>query len=184
LRIRSLAGCTTDTHESRFRKRQGEHHSLGRTYRRRPNRITRRPQATALTDVTQWQGAKVGSHLEGLDRDLKRHRSLIPMKLSLLIGAEHRPADSMAQRLTEHLEQVRLARELGFDGVSIGNHLSYGATAWFPPFETRMRLSAEPRPCRSVLQFCCAATKFCSAQTARFSAAAQGLGGDATSFAD
>src|ERR1700730_9091380 len=72
LRIRSLAGCTTDTHESRFRKRQGEHHSLGRTYRRRPNRITRRPQATALTDVTQWQGAKVGSHLEGLDRDLKR----------------------------------------------------------------------------------------------------------------
>src|SRR6202048_3736319 len=91
LRIRSLAGCTTDTHESRFRKRQGEHHSLGRTYRRRPNRITRRPQATALTDVTQWQGAKVGSHLEGLDRDLKRHRSLIPMKLSLLIGAEHRP---------------------------------------------------------------------------------------------
>ena len=65
------------------------------------------------------------------------------MKLSLFIGAEHRPADSMAQRLTEHVEQVRLARKLGFDGVSIGNHLSYGATAWFPPFETLMRLSAE-----------------------------------------
>ena len=65
------------------------------------------------------------------------------MKLSLFIGAEHRPADSMAQRLSEHTEQVRLARQLGFDGVSIGNHLSFGSTAWFPPFETLMRLAAE-----------------------------------------
>jgi alkanesulfonate monooxygenase SsuD/methylene tetrahydromethanopterin reductase-like flavin-dependent oxidoreductase (luciferase family) len=53
------------------------------------------------------------------------------MKLSLFIGAEHRPTDSMSQRLSEHAEQVRLARQLGFDGVSIGNHLSYGPTAWF-----------------------------------------------------
>jgi alkanesulfonate monooxygenase SsuD/methylene tetrahydromethanopterin reductase-like flavin-dependent oxidoreductase (luciferase family) len=65
------------------------------------------------------------------------------MKLSLFIGAEHRPTESMAQRLSEHVEQVRLARQLGFDGVSIGNHLSYGSTAWFPPFETLMRLAAE-----------------------------------------
>src|SRR6185436_18215165 len=40
-------------------------------------------------------------------------------------------------------EQVRLARQVGFDGVTIGNHLSYGPTAWFPPFETLMRLAAE-----------------------------------------
>jgi alkanesulfonate monooxygenase SsuD/methylene tetrahydromethanopterin reductase-like flavin-dependent oxidoreductase (luciferase family) len=66
-----------------------------------------------------------------------------PMKLSLFIGAEHRPTESLAQRLSEHVEQVRLARQLGFDGVSIGNHLSYGSTAWFPPFETLMRLAAE-----------------------------------------
>jgi alkanesulfonate monooxygenase SsuD/methylene tetrahydromethanopterin reductase-like flavin-dependent oxidoreductase (luciferase family) len=65
------------------------------------------------------------------------------MKLSLFIGAEHRPNEPIAQRLSEHAEQVRLARQLGFDGVSIGNHLSYGATAWFPPFETLMRLAAE-----------------------------------------
>ena len=65
------------------------------------------------------------------------------MKLSLYIGAEHRRTESMAQRLAEHTEQVRLARRLGFDGVSIGNHLSYGTTAWFPPFETLMRLAAE-----------------------------------------
>lgn len=65
------------------------------------------------------------------------------MKLSLFIGAEHRPTESLAKRLSEHIEQVRLARQLGFDGVSIGNHLSYGTTAWFPPFETLMRLAAE-----------------------------------------
>ena len=57
------------------------------------------------------------------------------MKLSLFIGAEHRRTELMAQRLAEHTEQVRLARRLGFDGISIGNHLSYGTTAWFPPFE-------------------------------------------------
>ena len=65
------------------------------------------------------------------------------MKLSLFIGAEHRPTNSMTRRLSEHAEQVRLARQLGFDGVLIGNHLSYSSTAWFPPFETLMRLAAE-----------------------------------------
>jgi alkanesulfonate monooxygenase SsuD/methylene tetrahydromethanopterin reductase-like flavin-dependent oxidoreductase (luciferase family) len=65
------------------------------------------------------------------------------MKLSLFISAEHHPTESMAQRLSEHVEQVHLARQLGFDGVTIGNHLSYGATAWFPPFETMMRLAPE-----------------------------------------
>jgi alkanesulfonate monooxygenase SsuD/methylene tetrahydromethanopterin reductase-like flavin-dependent oxidoreductase (luciferase family) len=65
------------------------------------------------------------------------------MKLSLFIGSEHRPSESMVQRLAEHSEQVRLARRLGFDGVTIGNHLSYSATAWFPPFETLMRLAAD-----------------------------------------
>jgi alkanesulfonate monooxygenase SsuD/methylene tetrahydromethanopterin reductase-like flavin-dependent oxidoreductase (luciferase family) len=65
------------------------------------------------------------------------------MKLTLFIGAEQRPGEALRQRLSEHAEQVRLARQLGFDGVSIGNHLSCGATAWFPPFETLMRLAAE-----------------------------------------
>jgi alkanesulfonate monooxygenase SsuD/methylene tetrahydromethanopterin reductase-like flavin-dependent oxidoreductase (luciferase family) len=65
------------------------------------------------------------------------------MKLSLFIGAEHRPIDSMTRRLSEHVAQVRLARQVGFDGVLIGNHLSYSSTAWFPPFETLMRLAAE-----------------------------------------
>jgi hypothetical protein len=64
------------------------------------------------------------------------------MELTLFIGAEHRASDSMQQRLAEHIEQVRLARELGFDSVVIGSHFSYGSTAWFPPIETLMRLAA------------------------------------------
>ena len=60
------------------------------------------------------------------------------MKLSLFISAEHRPDESMQQRLAEHVEQVRLAKEVGFDGVCIGSHLSYGNAAWFPPLETLM----------------------------------------------
>ena len=63
------------------------------------------------------------------------------MNLTLFIGAEHKPSESMARRLAEHAEQVRLAREVGFDGVAIGNHLSYGGTAWFPPIETLMHLA-------------------------------------------
>ena len=65
------------------------------------------------------------------------------MRLTLFIGAEHRPTEPLARRLAEHVEQVRLARQLGFSGVAIGNHLSYGSTAWFPPIETLMRLAAD-----------------------------------------
>lgn len=65
------------------------------------------------------------------------------MKLTLFIGAEHGRNESLSKRLAEHAEQVRLARQLGFDGVTIGNHMSYGATAWFPPLETLMRLASE-----------------------------------------
>ena len=65
------------------------------------------------------------------------------MNLTLFIGSEHRPSDSVALRLTEHCEQVRLSRQVGFDGVTIGSHLSYSATAWLPPIETLMRLAAD-----------------------------------------
>ena len=65
------------------------------------------------------------------------------MRLTLFINPEHRPGDPLAERLAEHLEQVRVARQAGFDGVAIGHHLSYGAAAWFPPFETLARLAVE-----------------------------------------
>jgi alkanesulfonate monooxygenase SsuD/methylene tetrahydromethanopterin reductase-like flavin-dependent oxidoreductase (luciferase family) len=65
------------------------------------------------------------------------------MQLTLFINPEHRRGDPLAQRFAEHVEQVRVARQAGFDGVVMGHHLSYGASVWFPPFETLARLAAE-----------------------------------------
>ena len=65
------------------------------------------------------------------------------MRLHLFISAEHRPGDDMARRMAEHVEQVRLARQGGFGGVAVGNHLSYSGAAWFPPLETLIRLAPE-----------------------------------------
>ncbi len=65
------------------------------------------------------------------------------MKVTLFINPEH-PADtSLAQRFGEHGEQVRVARQAGFDGVVMGHHLSHGATVWFPPLPTLTRLAAD-----------------------------------------
>ena len=65
------------------------------------------------------------------------------MKLTLFINPEHPPGADLARALAEHVEQVRLARELGYDGIAIGHHLSYGPAAWFPPSETLARLAPE-----------------------------------------
>ena len=67
------------------------------------------------------------------------------MKMSLFINPEHHPDDSMSARLQDHVEQVRLAREIGFDGVAIGSHLNYGSEVWFPALETLMRLAPEAK---------------------------------------
>ena len=64
------------------------------------------------------------------------------MKLTLFINPEHRPTDSLPQRLAEHVEQVKLARQLGYDGITIGQHMSYGSSAWLPPLHTLARLAA------------------------------------------
>lgn len=65
------------------------------------------------------------------------------VQFSLFISAEHKPGEDLARRLNDHVEQVRLAKQAGFDGVAIGNHMSYGDSAWFPPLETLMRLAPE-----------------------------------------
>src|SRR5262245_22619726 len=66
-----------------------------------------------------------------------------PMKLTLFVNPEHSPGDPLARRLAEHAEQVRVARQAGFDGVVIGHHCSHGSAVWFPPLPTLMRLAAE-----------------------------------------
>lgn len=65
------------------------------------------------------------------------------MNLTLFVNPEHRPGDSLAVRFGEHAEQVRVARQAGFDGVVIGHHLSYGSAVWFPPLATLACLAAE-----------------------------------------
>ena len=64
------------------------------------------------------------------------------MDLTLFISPEHRQDENFTKCFAEHVEQVRVARDAGFDGVAIGNHLSYSASAWFPPIETLMGLAA------------------------------------------
>ena len=63
------------------------------------------------------------------------------MRLTLFINPEHAPGDALDKRLAEHVEQVAVAREAGYDGVTIGTHLSYGSAVWFPPFQTLMHLA-------------------------------------------
>lgn len=65
------------------------------------------------------------------------------MKLTLFINPEHPPGSALVQRFAEHAEQVRVARQAGFDGVVIGHHFSQGAAVWFPPLPTLARLAAE-----------------------------------------
>jgi alkanesulfonate monooxygenase SsuD/methylene tetrahydromethanopterin reductase-like flavin-dependent oxidoreductase (luciferase family) len=64
------------------------------------------------------------------------------MRLTLFINPEHAPGATLHQRLAEHVEQVTIAREAGYDGIAIGMHLSYGSAAWFPPLQTLMHLAA------------------------------------------
>lgn len=63
-----------------------------------------------------------------------------PLSLSVFINPEHAPGDNFATRMSEHIEQVSLARSLGYDGVAIGHHMALGSSVWFPPMETLVRL--------------------------------------------
>ncbi len=65
------------------------------------------------------------------------------MRLTLFINPEHPAGDPLARRFAEHAEQVRVARQAGFDGVVIGHHLSHGTAVWFPPLPTLACLATE-----------------------------------------
>ncbi len=65
------------------------------------------------------------------------------MQFSVFISSEHKPGPEATAGFAGHVEQIRLAREVGFDGVAMGNHLSYGETVWFPTLETLMRIAPE-----------------------------------------
>jgi alkanesulfonate monooxygenase SsuD/methylene tetrahydromethanopterin reductase-like flavin-dependent oxidoreductase (luciferase family) len=61
--------------------------------------------------------------------------------LTLFINPEHAAGDPLDIRLAEHVEQVSLARDAGYSGITIGSHLSYGSSAWLPAFPTLARLA-------------------------------------------
>jgi alkanesulfonate monooxygenase SsuD/methylene tetrahydromethanopterin reductase-like flavin-dependent oxidoreductase (luciferase family) len=63
------------------------------------------------------------------------------MRLTLFINPEHPPGDPLDVRLAEHVEQVSIARASGYDGVTIGTHLSCGSAVWLPPFPTLTHLA-------------------------------------------
>jgi hypothetical protein len=44
------------------------------------------------------------------------------MKVGLMLGTEYPAGDDPGRRLAEHREQVRLAREAGFDLIGIPHH--------------------------------------------------------------
>lgn len=65
------------------------------------------------------------------------------MKFGLFINPEHAADDDLGRRFEEHLDQVRLARDLGFDSIHIGHHPSRGPSIWFPPLLALARFAAE-----------------------------------------
>jgi alkanesulfonate monooxygenase SsuD/methylene tetrahydromethanopterin reductase-like flavin-dependent oxidoreductase (luciferase family) len=65
------------------------------------------------------------------------------MNVGLMLGTEHPAGDDPGRRLAEHREQVRLAREAGFDLVGIPHHPSRGPSFWLPPLLTAAAVAGE-----------------------------------------
>jgi len=65
------------------------------------------------------------------------------MKLGLALSVQHRPEDSQAARFAEHVEQVRLARRVGFSSVWASQHYLSEPFTYFQPLPTLGRMAAE-----------------------------------------
>jgi alkanesulfonate monooxygenase SsuD/methylene tetrahydromethanopterin reductase-like flavin-dependent oxidoreductase (luciferase family) len=65
------------------------------------------------------------------------------MRFGLLIANQHPPADSPVQRFAETVEQVRVARDLGFDPVVFGQHFLSTEFTMLQPAIAAARLAAE-----------------------------------------
>jgi len=65
------------------------------------------------------------------------------VKVGLLLGTEYPSGDDPGRRLAEHREQVRLAREAGFDLIGIPHHPSRGPSFWLPPLLTAAAIAGE-----------------------------------------
>ncbi len=65
------------------------------------------------------------------------------MKFGLALSVQHPPDDSQAARFADHLEQVRLARAVGFDSVWASQHYLSDPFTYFQPIPTLARVAAE-----------------------------------------
>lgn len=65
------------------------------------------------------------------------------MRFGLALAVQHRPADSQPARFQEHVEQVRLARAVGFDSIWASQHYLAAPNTYFQPIPTLARLAGE-----------------------------------------
>ena len=70
------------------------------------------------------------------------------MRFGLLITNQHLPSEPLAERFAETIEQVRLARALGFDLILFGQHFLVNEFQMLQPAVAVARLAAEAGPMR------------------------------------
>jgi hypothetical protein len=71
------------------------------------------------------------------------------MDFGLGLSVQHRPDDAQAARFAEHVEQVRLARAVGFTSVWASQHYLAEPFTYFQPIPTLARVAAEAGGWRS-----------------------------------
>jgi alkanesulfonate monooxygenase SsuD/methylene tetrahydromethanopterin reductase-like flavin-dependent oxidoreductase (luciferase family) len=67
------------------------------------------------------------------------------VKFGLGLSVQHRPEEPQAARFREHVEQVRLARAVGFSSVWASQHYLSDPFTYFQPIPTLARIAAEAR---------------------------------------
>src|SRR5262250_2164905 len=65
------------------------------------------------------------------------------MKFGLIISKQHPPGVSMVERFREHVEQVRAARDAGFDLIVMGQHYLSTPFQEIQPMPSLARLAAD-----------------------------------------
>src|SRR6266581_6781268 len=70
------------------------------------------------------------------------------MRFGLLLTNQHPPSTPVAARFAETIEQVRLARDVGFDMVALGQHFLSSEFQMLQPAIVAARLAAETGPMR------------------------------------
>jgi alkanesulfonate monooxygenase SsuD/methylene tetrahydromethanopterin reductase-like flavin-dependent oxidoreductase (luciferase family) len=65
------------------------------------------------------------------------------MKFGLSVPVQHLPDEPGAERIAELIEQVKLARDLGFDSISASQHYLAAPFQYFQPIPLLARIAAE-----------------------------------------